>query len=106
MKNDSLPPLHPGDIALRVRVAPLGPLFSAGAMRCRVLGLEAVEVLRVNGDSITWTNHKPCKFYAGDRFRHTCDRRELLAVSSLESLSAVPDEKSAVSLSMAGAGAV
>ena len=94
-------PLFRGALALRPRYA-IGPKGVS-----RIAGLEVVEVLAVNGQRVTWTNHKPSKFLTpGVAFSHTSHRRELIALDAIEFPACdtpATDEKSAVTETLAGA---
>lgn len=86
-----LSPLAPGDLALRFRISYLG----ANHQRPIVTGVQVCEVLRVDGDFVTWTNHLPAR--AGDfqnKFSHVAHRCELIALRWLETLPGLPSEKS------------
>lgn len=77
--NVNLPPLAPGSIALRFRVEwrgqPAHPIC---------IGVQAVGVVRVDGDRVTWTNARAKR--GGAVYQHTSDRRELIAVEALENI--------------------
>ena len=77
---DFIPPLEPGDIALRFRVEVRGDVFHPHRV---VNGLQVVQVISVKDDFVTWTNG--LKGRTGGDFRHTSHRRELISIGALES---------------------
>lgn len=101
MNTAKLPPLFPGDYALRVRLTWRDCCGEAKAFVC---GLEVVQVLEVDGDLVVWTNYKASK-HTGGKFVSKCHRAALLRLGALEELSAAPDEISAALQPVAGAGA-
>jgi hypothetical protein len=82
MKTDNLPPLAPGSVAVRFRVE-----WRGRPARPVVVGLQAVWVVEVVGDCVTWTNATRSKFARGE-FRHTSHRRELFTVDALDGVTA------------------
>jgi hypothetical protein len=79
---DFIPPLQPGDVALRFRVQWRG----LGKAVPVVVNTQAVWVVSVAGDLVTWTNGRRSR--NGSEFRHTSHRRELISTVGLESLAA------------------
>lgn len=75
-----------GDVALRWRVEWRGG-------KARPLGVQAVRVVEVAGDLVVWENG--LKDRAGNLFRHVCKAAELIPLSWLEILAAVPAENPA-----------
>lgn len=75
-------PLHVGDAALRFRIE-----WRGAPARPVVVGVRAVWVVAVSADGsrVTWTEGR--KRRDGGEHRQTCDRRELLSVAALETLS-------------------
>lgn len=88
-----LTPLKAGDLALRVKLS-----WATG--KPVPAGMEAIEVLSVAGDVVTWTNHKPSPFRGGARFESTSNRAELIALRALENTS---EDSKAAAFQVAGA---
>lgn len=85
MKTAQLLPLYRGAIALRVCVKFTAlPGLERPGCGPKVSRLEVVEVLAVEGDRITWTNHKPGRGTPGLPFVHVSDRRELISLDAIE----------------------
>ncbi len=57
-----------------------------------VRGMECVEVIQQDGDRVRWTNHRPARKHGpkSNRFVGVSDRRELIALSHLETLLPAP----------------
>ncbi len=98
MKNHDLIPLAVGDLALRFRFGWSGTRNPerGGAAVPVVTGLEVCEVVATHGEFVTWTNHKPARKGAAEKFYHTSPREELIALAWLDNLSAAPAENPAV----------
>ena len=91
-------PFAPGALALRFRVEWRATTPGKSVHRAIVTGLEVCEVIAQTGDLVLWTNHKPARAGAPVpvRFSHTSHRRELIAISWLDTLCTAPAENPAV----------
>ena len=82
MKTEPFAPLAPGSVAIRFRVE-----WRGNPARAVPVGVQAVVVVSVVGDRVVWTNGTRSR--AGrDEFRHVSDRRELISLDALESVTA------------------
>lgn len=83
-------PLEPGDLALRFLIDwPALPGLQMPGSRPRVLGVQVVEIVATAGESVAWTNYLPNRRGDSFKFVHRCARREVIALSALESLGLV-----------------
>ena len=89
-------PLGPGDVAIRFRIG-YRARKTGGATNYLdvvpvVTGLEAVRIISLDGELVTWTNGREARAGSGQLFRHIGHRRELIAASAFETLCAAPAE--------------
>lgn len=94
-KPEPMEPLAPGALALRFRldwVPTVGAAVGWHNVRQVVRGMECVEVIQQDGDRVRWTNHRPARKHGpkSNRFVGVSDRRELIALSHLETLLPAP----------------
>lgn len=88
MNAPKLPPLAPGALALRPKIARVRPMNAPIWFESHpaVVGLEVIEVIEQREELVTWTNHKARRANERPavRFTHTSHRHELIALDWLE----------------------
>lgn len=80
MKTDTLAPLAPGSLALRFRVE-----WRGNPARAVAVGVQCVVVVSVVGNRVVWTNGRRTRA-SREEFRHVSDRRELISLDALETV--------------------
>lgn len=80
-ESQNLPPLAPGDLAVRFRLS-----WRGRPARPVTIGLQAVEVVAVDGEAIVWTDNRPIWPGERTRFVHRSDRRELMSLAAFEAI--------------------